>query len=199
MKRNSTRRLTLSALLVAVMLILGYIESFLPVGGVPGIKIGLSNSVLLLAVYWLGIPTAFLLMAAKVLLSGLLFAGVSGMMYALAGGLLSMIVMSALYKVRGFSPVVIGMAGAVFHNVGQVGLAMIILQTDKLVYYMAVLMLIGLATGFTTGTVAKLLMNRLPEELKPQGKLGYGREKRGWAAADRVVRQFYPSKERKTK
>lgn len=167
MKRNSTRRLTLSALLVAVMLILGYIESFIPVGGVPGIKIGLSNSVLLLAVYWLGIPTAFLLMAAKVLLSGLLFAGVSGMMYALAGGLLSMIVMSALYKVRGFSPVVIGMAGAVFHNVGQVGLAMIILQTDKLVYYMAVLMLVGLATGFTTGTVAKLLMNRLPEELKP--------------------------------
>ena len=166
MKRNSTRRLTLSALLVAVMLILGYIETFIPVGGVPGIKIGLSNSVLL-AVYWLGIPTAVLLMAAKVLLSGLLFSGPSAMLYALAGGLLSMIVMSALYKVRGFSPVVIGMAGAVFHNVGQVGLAMIILQTDKLVYYMAVLMLIGLATGFTTGTVAKLLMNRLPEELKP--------------------------------
>lgn len=167
MARRSTRRLALSALLVAVMLILGYLETFVPTG-VPGIKLGLSNSVLLLAVYWLGIPTAFLLMLAKVLLSGLLFSGVNAMLYSLAGGLLSMTVMSVLYELRGFSPVTIAMAGGVFHNVGQVGLAMLILETDKLVYYMAVLMLVGLVTGFITGTVAKLLMKRLPASLRPE-------------------------------
>lgn len=167
MARNSTRALALSSLLVAVMLILGYIESFIPTGAVPGIKLGLSNSVLLLAIYWLGIPTAFVLMVVKVLLSGLMFAGVSTMMYSFAGGLLSMIVMSLLYQVKDMSPVGIGAAGAVMHNVGQVGLAMIVLKTDKLLYYMAILMLVGLVTGLATGTVAKLLMRRLPASLRP--------------------------------
>jgi len=160
MRAEGTRRLTLSALLVAVMLVLGYIESFIPSGTIPGIKLGLSNSVLLLGLIWLGIPNTILLMLAKVVLSGLLFSGVSAMLYSLAGGVVSMLVMSLLFKLK-FGTVVTGMAGAVAHNVGQVGLAMIIVQTN-LVYYMAILMLVGLATGFATGTAAKLLQNRLP-------------------------------------
>ena len=154
-------------LLVTVMLMLGYLENLVPTG-VPGIKLGLSNSVLLLAIYWLGIPTALILMVVKVVLSGILFSGVSAMMYAFAGGVLSMVVMSVLYKARGFSPIAIAMAGAVFHNVGQVGLAMVILETDRLVYYMAILMLAGLVTGFVTGTVTSLLMKRLPASMKPE-------------------------------
>ena len=164
---NTTRRLTFSALLVTVMLMLGYLESLIPTG-IPGVKLGLSNSVLLLAVYWLGIPSAFLLMAVKVLLSGILFSGVNAMMYSFAGGLLSMIVMSLLYKLKGFSTVTIAMAGGVFHNVGQVGLAMIMLETNRLAYYMAILMLAGLVTGFVTGTLTTILMKRLPESMKPE-------------------------------
>ena len=164
---KKTRRLTVSALLVTVMLMLGYLENFVPTG-VPGIKLGLSNSVLLLAIYWLGIPTALILMVVKVVLSGILFSGVSAMMYGFVGGVLSMVVMSVLYKARGFSPIAIAMAGAVFHNVGQVGLAMVILETDRLVYYMAILMLAGLVTGFVTGTVTSLLMKRLPASMKPE-------------------------------
>ncbi len=164
---KKTRRLTVSALLVTVMLMLGYLENLVPTG-VPGIKLGLSNSVLLLAIYWLGIPTALILMVVKVVLSGILFSGVSAMMYAFAGGVLSMVVMSVLYKARGFSPIAIAMAGAVFHNAGQVGLAMIILETDRLVYYMAILMLAGLVTGFVTGTVTSILMKRLPARMKPE-------------------------------
>ena len=90
------------------------------------------------------------------------------MMYAFAGGVLSMVVMSVLYKAKGFSPIAIAMAGAVFHNAGQVGLAMVILETDRLVYYMAILMLAGLVTGFVTGTVTSLLMKRLPASMKPE-------------------------------
>lgn len=164
---KKTRRLTVSALLVTVMLMLGYLENLVPTG-VPGIKLGLSNSVLLLAIYWLGIPTALILMVVKVVLSGILFSGVSAMMYAFAGGVLSMVVMSVLYKAKGFSPIAIAMAGAVFHNVGQVGLAIVILETDRLVYYMAILMLAGLVTGFVTGTVTSLLMKRLPASMKPE-------------------------------
>ncbi len=162
MNHRKTARLTLSALLVAVMLVLGYVESMIPIGTVPGMKIGLSNSVLLLALYWFGVPATFALMLVKVVLSSFLFSGFSAMLYSLAGGLLSVAVMALLFKLGGFSPVVIGMTGGVFHNVGQVGLAMLILETDKLIYYMAILMLVGLVTGFATGMIAKLLMARLP-------------------------------------
>ena len=166
MKNWNIQRISLSAILVAIMLILGYIESLIPLGPVPGIKLGLSNSVLLLGLCWLGIPATFCLMIAKVVLSGLLFSGVNAMMYSLAGGLLSMIGMSILYHTGSFSKVTVGMAGGLLHNVGQVGLAMIILETDKLVYYMAILMFVGLGTGFVTGQLATILDKRLPESLK---------------------------------
>lgn len=170
MKRSNHSRiqaLALSALLMAVMLALGYVESLLPTG-VPGIKLGLSNSVLIFAIYTLGVPTAFLLMIGKVLLSGFLFSGVNAMLYAFAGGLLSMLVMSLLYRMKSFHIVTIAMAGAVMHNVGQVALAMLMLETDKLFYYMAVLMLVGLVTGFVTGNAAKILLRRIPESLFPK-------------------------------
>ena len=167
MRNYRIRRLAVSALLVTVMLMLGYVESLVPTG-LPGVKLGLSNSVLILAIAWLGIPAAFALMVVKVLLSGFLFSGVNAMMYAFAGGLLSMVVMSALYKTRAFSLTPIAMAGAVAHNVGQVALAMLILQTAKLVYYMAILMLAGLVTGFVTGTIASILIRRLPRDLLPK-------------------------------
>lgn len=167
MRSLRIRRLAVSALLVTVMLMLGYVESLVPTG-LPGVKLGLSNSVLILAIVWLGIPAAFALMVVKVLLSGFLFSGVNAMMYAFAGGLLSMVVMSVLYKTRAFSLTPIAMAGAVAHNVGQVALAMLILQTAKLVYYMAILMLAGLVTGFVTGTIASILIRRLPRDLLPK-------------------------------
>lgn len=166
MKRRTTRERTqwvaLCGLLVALMLVLGFVESLLPVAaGIPGIKLGLSNGVLIFAVYMLGIPTAFVLMALKVVLSGLLFGGVSAMMYAFAGGLLSMLVMSLLSRVKGVHPVVVSMAGGLSHNVGQVALAMVMLGTPKLMYYMAVLMAVGLATGAVTGVAADLVMRHL--------------------------------------
>ena len=94
------------------------------------------------------------------------------MLYSLAGGLLSMLGMSLLFRSGSFSKVTIGMAGGLLHNVGQVGLAMLILETDKLVYYMAILMFVGLATGFITGQIATILDKRLPKSIRDayQGK-----------------------------
>lgn len=153
--RERNQRIALCGLLVSLMLVLGYMETLIPVPtAVPGIKLGLSNGVLLFAIYLLDIPTAFALMVLKVVLSGLLFGGVSAMMYAFAGGLLSMIAMSLLSRVKDVHPVTVSMVGGVAHNVGQVGLAMIMLQTSQLMYYMAVLMLVGLATGAVTGIMA---------------------------------------------
>ncbi len=160
--REQTQRIALSGLLVALMLVLGFVESLIPVAaGVPGIKLGLSNGVLIFAVYMLGIPTAFVLMVLKVVLSGLMFGGVSAMMYAMAGGVMSMIAMALLSRVKGIHPVVVSMVGGVMHNVGQVGLAMMMLNTPKLLYYMAVLMIVGLICGAVTGVCADTVMKHL--------------------------------------
>lgn len=76
-----------------------------------------------------------------------------------------MIVMAVLYRMKGFSLTAIAMAGAVMHNVGQVALAMVMLKTKELIYYMAVLMLVRLVTGFITGSVATALNRRIPPSL----------------------------------
>lgn len=160
-KRFSTQDIALCGLLTAMMLVLGFIESLLPIAStVPGIKLGLSNGVLLFALYMFSPLTAFLLMLLKVLLSGLLFGGVSAMMYAAAGGILSMLVMIFL-KHFNFSILFVSMLGAVAHNVGQVLLAMVILHTSQLIYYMAILALVGIAAGAITGIAAKATIGHI--------------------------------------
>ena len=160
--REKTTRIALSGLLVALMLVLGFIESLIPVAtAVPGVKLGLSNGVLIFAVYMLGIPTSFVLMILKVVLSGFMFGGVSAMMYAFAGGLVSLTLMVLLSRVKGMHPVVVSMVGGVGHNVGQVALAMLMLNTPRLLYYMAVLMVVGLVCGAVTGVSANAVMGHL--------------------------------------
>jgi len=159
---NATKKLTLSAILVAVMLVLGYLESLLPVSSVPGIKLGLSNCVLLLSLYWLGTAVSFEMMVVKAVLLGLLLGNPMMIVYSLAGGTLSLTVMSLLAGRRGVSPVGAGIAGGVTHNVGQVLVAMLILQTPSLVYYLAVLMPVGAGMGLITGSVATILMRTVP-------------------------------------
>ena len=148
-------------MLLALMLILGYVESLLPAFSIPGIKIGLSNSVLLFAVYMLDIPTAFCLMVLKVLLSGILFSGVSAMLYGFAGGLLSLTLMSILSRNKGLSPVIVSMTGGVGHNIGQVALAIVITNTNQLFYYMAILIVVGAVCGILTGICARQVMKHL--------------------------------------
>lgn len=179
-RRNSQKsayRIALSGLLVALMLVLGYVESLIPINiGVPGIKLGLSNGVLIFAVYMMDIPAAYCLMALKVLLSGLMFGGVSAIAYAFAGGLLSLTAMCLLSRVKGVAPVVVSVVGGVMHNVGQVGLAMLILHTN-LLFYLAVLVAVGGLCGALTGVCAAAVM----KHLRTLGwKSTGGRSKQGW-------------------
>ena len=161
--REKTQRIALCGLLIAMMLVLGFVESRIPINaGIPGIKLGLSNGVLIFAVYMLDLPTAWLLMVLKVMLSGLLFGGFNTIMYALAGGVLSMLAMTLLSRIKGMHPITVSMAGGVMHNVGQVALAMLVMsRTSQLLYYMAVLMIVGLLCGALTGVVASSVMKHL--------------------------------------
>ena len=165
--RKQAERIALCGMLLALMLVLGFVESQIPVAaGIPGVKLGLSNGVLIFAVYMLGVPTSFLLMGLKVLLSGMLFGSPSAMMYAFAGGLLSLTVMCILSRMKDLSPIVVSMVGGLCHNVGQVAMAMIVLNTPKLLYYMAILMVVGLITGCATGVAANGIIRRFQKEKK---------------------------------
>lgn len=158
--RQAARQIALCGILLALMLVLGLVESLIPTG-IPGVKLGLSNGVLIFAVYALNLPTAFTLMALKVTLSCALYAGFGAFPYAAAGGLLSLAVMSALSRVKGLHPVTVSMVGGAAHNIGQVAMAMLMLHTPRLLYYMALLMLAGLAAGALTGVAAAQVMRYL--------------------------------------
>ena len=162
MKRKQIQRMVLCALLTALMLVLGYIENLLPLpGAMPGVKLGLANSVLIYGLYMLGAPTSFLLMILKALLSALLFGGVSTLPFSLAGGTLSLLGMILCKKIKDVSPMGISAVGGMLHNVGQVMVSMLLLKTTGLLGYMAILMGVGLGTGLVTGLVANLTMKHL--------------------------------------
>ena len=162
---KQAQRVALCGMLLALMLVLGFVESQIPVAvSVPGIKLGLSNGVLIFSVYLLGVPTSFLLMALKVLLSGFLFGSPTAMMYAFAGGVVSLALMCLLSRMKGLSPIVVSMVGGLGHNVGQVGMAMVVLRTPQLLYYMAILMVVGLITGCATGVAANGIIHRFQKK-----------------------------------
>ena len=153
-QRITTKQLALCSVLLTLMLVLSWLESlFPPLMGVPGIKLGLSNGVLIFAVYMLSLPTAWVLMLLKVVLSSLFLGGVAALPYALAGGVLSLM--------KWMHPVTVSIVGGVMHNVGQIVMAMIILHTSQLAYYMAVLMLSGILFGALTGVSATLVMKHM--------------------------------------
>ena len=170
MKTTSGRlgyRVALGGLLVAMMLILGYVETLLQgliPSPVPGIKLGISNGVLLFALYLLDIRFTLILMALKVGLSGLLFGSPMTMLFAFCGGALSLAGMIPLSRVKGISIITVSMVGAVLHNVGQIIAAAFVMSEVSpsiLLRYLAVLMLVALVTGAATGVLAREIIARL--------------------------------------
>ena len=142
-------------LLTAVALVLGYVEHLLPITGIPGIKLGLANTVLLYALYLLDIPSAILLMILKVGLSGLLFGGIAAMLYSFAGGVVSLIVMILARRVKGLSVVGVSVLGAAAHNIAQLAVACFVVETRAVLAYLPVLLLSAAVTGVLTGIVAR--------------------------------------------
>ncbi len=157
--RNTAQRMALCGLLTTLMLILGYVESQLPIlPGTPGIKLGLSNAVLLYGVYLLPASYTAGLMVVKVLLSAMLFGNPAAMAYSFAGGALSVAGMLLMHRFSGFGVVAVSVVGAILHNVGQVLVFYLVLQNVNIFYYLVMLTLVGIGTGVLTGIVAGLVM-----------------------------------------
>ena len=147
---------------LALSLVAAYIENLIPIQvGVPGVKLGLANIVTMVILYTLGFVAAALLSAARILLSGMLFGSGFAMVYSAAGAALSIVVMAVLRKTGHFSSVGVSVAGGVFHNVGQILVAMAVLETGALLYNLPILVVSGLAAGIVTGIISGILIKRV--------------------------------------
>ena len=151
---------------LALALVLSYVESFIPLSfAVPGVKLGLANIVVLFALYRTGAVPALILSLLRVLLVSFMFGNAFALVYSLSGAILSWGLMSLLKKSGRFSPVGIGIAGGVAHNIGQLLCAMTVLETGRLAYYLPVLLVSGTVAGTLIGLAAGMTIKRLPPTL----------------------------------
>lgn len=146
----------------ALALIFSYVETLIPINfGIPGVKLGLANLVIVIALYKMKFGDVFLLAVTRVLLSGFIFGNYFSIIYSLAGGILSLCVMGILKKSNKFSVLGISMAGGVAHNIGQLIVAMLVVETFAVVTYVPVLLISGLITGLVIGIAADEMLRRL--------------------------------------
>jgi heptaprenyl diphosphate synthase len=159
---SKTQKIALRGMLVAVAFVLSWAESQFPTFvAVPGIKIGLTNLVVLTALYRLSTPDAVVINGVRILLAGLTFGNLFSMVYSFSGGVLSTLVMIALKKTGKFSITGVSIAGGIFHNVGQLLVAMVVLQSQGVWYYLGVLWIGGLVAGFAVGILGGMITKRI--------------------------------------
>lgn len=160
MKKKRTAYL---GMFLALALVCSYIESLLPFHfGIPGIKLGLANIVILLLLYYAGAKEAAFVSILRILLCGFLFGNLFSILYSLAGGILSFLCMALLKKTGIFHMVSISAAGGMAHNLGQIFVAAAVVENLNLFFYLPLLLSVGVITGILIGIAAQEILLRLP-------------------------------------
>lgn len=151
-------------LITALALVLSWLESLLPPLGVPGVKLGLPNLAIVFALYRLGWRDACVISLVRVVLVTLLFGNGASLAYSVAGAVLSLAAMGLLRRTGKFSSVGVSVAGGVAHNAGQILVAMALLETARLAWYLPVLWVSGTVAGVLIGVVSGELVKRVPNQ-----------------------------------
>ena len=146
--------LPIMSISIALSLILSYIEFLLPSIGVPGVKLGLANLIILMLL----IKYPLML---RILLAGFMFTGPIAMMFSLAGGLSSMLIMKLAIKLKVFSNTGVSVAGSCIHNFAQLIVAIVILDTFNIIYYIPALIVSGIISGVAIGIITTIAMPRI--------------------------------------
>lgn len=149
-------------MLLAFALILSYVESLIPFSfGIPGIKLGLANLAVVVGLYLIGTKEAFLIDFTRILLAGFLFGNLYSILYSMAGGIGSFLVMAVCKRSNAFSVKGVSMAGGVSHNAAQLAVAALVVETGSVLYYFPALLVAGLLTGFLIGVIAEQVERRI--------------------------------------
>ncbi len=159
---KKTKKIALLGVLTSLALVLSYLESLLPplYSGVPGIKMGLPNLVVIFVLYKFGLKNAVSVSLVRLFAVALLFGNAMTLAYSFAGAVLSLGVMALLKKPDKFSVAGVSIAGGVCHNLGQIIVAVFLLKTVQVGYYMTVLALAGVIAGALVGIAGAILLKR---------------------------------------
>ena len=151
----------------ALSMIFSYVEVLIPINlGIPGMKLGLANLVVVVTLYTMGAPMAFAVSMIRIVLVSASFGSLSAMLYSLAGGLLSFAGMILLKKMPNFSMVGVSVAGGLLHNMGQLIVAMAVVENIHLVSYLPPLMIAGTVTGMLIGIISGQVVPRIKHVLR---------------------------------
>ena len=162
MQLHNSKKVAYISLLTALALIFSYVESLIPLNfGIPGVKLGLANAVSVITIYLFGPLYAVFVTIIRVILSGLLFGNMFSILYSLAGGILSIIVMSFIRRIDKFSILGVSMSGGVAHNIGQLLVAVMVINQLRLYFYCPVLIFSGLIMGALIGIVCSAILKRV--------------------------------------
>lgn len=158
---KSLKRWIVVAMMMAIAIVLSYLESFIPVF-IPGVKLGLANAIVLIMLYEFKYHEAFIVDLLRILLVSLIrgtFLEPSFMM-SISGGMLSFLVMFIFTRFKFFSPIGVSVLSSIFHSIGQILMAIVILGTDKVIYYLPFIGLLSLLTGILSGLVVRTYLKR---------------------------------------
>ena len=161
MNSKKGKNVALFGMMVALAFTFSYLESLIPFNfGIPGVKLGLANLVVVVALYTMKPTEAFFIAVIRIFLAGLTFGNAYSIAYSLCGGVLSFVVM-LLAKRTKLSIIGVSMLGGICHNIGQIIVAAIIMDTVRIAYYLPVLLVAGMLTGLLIGVITKLIVDRI--------------------------------------
>lgn len=161
------KKVSFCAILVALALVFSYVEAMIPFNfGIPGIKLGIANLVIVIGLYLLKPHEVLIISVVRILLAGFMFGSGMSIIYSLAGGLLSFAMMLLLKKMKGFSILGVSIAGGVCHNVGQLLMAVLVVQNIKIGYYAPALLI----SGAVTGTIIGIVSGRILVAIRSEGR-----------------------------
>lgn len=156
------KRVAKVGVFVALAMVFSYIEVLIPFSiGIPGAKLGLANLVIVIGLYWMTPQETFLISMIRILLMGLLFGSGVSLVYSMAGGLLSFVMM--LITKKHFSMIGVSIIGGVSHNIGQIIAAAVVLESVKIATYLPVLIVAGIITGAVIGIVSGRILRVLKQ------------------------------------
>ena len=158
----TTRKIATYGMMIALALVMSYIEAQIPAFvAVPGMKLGLTNIVVVVALYVMGNKSAMLVNIVRIILVSLLFGNTMSFAFSIAGGMLSTIIMIFLKKTNRFSTIGVSAAGGITHNIGQILVAILFLHTVAIAWYLPILWISGIISGIIIGLIAGLIAQRL--------------------------------------
>ncbi|SEG03970.1 heptaprenyl diphosphate synthase [Butyrivibrio sp. Su6] len=159
---DKTKKIATYGVMAALAMILSYVEMQLPAFvAIPGVKLGLTNIVVLVALYKMGYKSALFINIVRIIAVSLLFGTFMSFAFSFTGGMLSTLVMILLKKSDKFSAVGVSVAGGITHNIGQILAAMLLLNTKAIIWYLPVLWLSGILSGLLIGLIGALIVKRI--------------------------------------